>query len=851
MRIERDATIAFAALTVLAAAFGCTQGPNHPSSVGSIEEVLGNGPPPVQHAHVAAAPAVADPGDPVTISGTGFAVSSTVDITLGPAQVAASIPTTSKGSFSVRITVPGSIPAGSTTIVAIDAYGTDASTHFLITSDAPAIALSPTSGRPGSAFSVSGANFAASETVSIFWDGTLLATRTANSTGHFGATPTVPGQAAAGAHTVLAQGATGDGASATFTVVVPTIQVSPSSAPRYATVQVSGSSFTPAPGLFVNIFLCGQFVGTSGVASDGTFSTSVQIPGTAGPGDCTMQASDSAGDVVNISFTVLPSSITVSPAAAARYAMVTVSGSGFQYNGTAYIKLCDQFVGIGVVAGDGTFVSSVPIPGTVGPGDCTMLAYDTAGDSASTSFTVLPSSIAVSPAAAPHYATVTLRGAGFQYNSLANIFLCDQFNGVASVGSDGTFVASVLVTGNLTPGTCTLSVSDSANDSASTSFTVLPSSIAVSPAAAARYASVTVSGAGFQYNGTAYIKLCDQFVGIGVVGGDGTFVSSVPIPGNLAPGDCTLVAYDTVGDAASTRFTILPSSIAVSPAAAPHYATVTLRGAGFQYNSLANIFLCDQFNGVASVGSDGTFVASVLVTGNLTPGTCTLSVSDSVSDTASTSFTVLASSIAVSPAAAPRYTSVTVSGAGFQYNSIANIFLCGQFDGVAGVGSDGTFVTSVPIPGSIAPGDCPLSASDSVGDYATVSLTVLPPTIVLSSTSGPAGTTVTVTGTGFMPNAQVGINFDASSLAQLVADGTGGFSLSVTIPSTAGPGVHQLVATDTSSNTASATFTIPCPTGQTLCGSTCTTLTNRDNCGACGNVCPGGWMCNGAFCIPT
>jgi hypothetical protein len=840
-------TYRLVASAILAATFGCTQGP----SLGKTEAALGNGPPsPPQHAHVSASPAVGDPGDPVNINGSGFAANSTVDITLGPAQVAGNVPTTSKGAFSARVTVPGGIPVGSTTIVAIDAYGNDASTHFVVVSDTPAIALTPSSGQRSSSASVSGASFAANETVSLFWDGIQLATRTANSTGHFGATFAVPSQAAAGAHTVLAQGATGDHASATFTVVVPTIQVNPSSAPRYATVQVSGSSFTPSAS-FVNIFLCNQFVGTTGVASDGTFSTSVLIPGTAGPGACTVEASDSAGDVAISSFTVRSSSITVSPAAAARYATVTVSGSGFQYNGTAYITLCGQFVGIGAVAGDGTFSSSVVIPGTVGPGACTLLAYDTVGDSASIDFTVLPSSIAVTPAAATLYATVTVSGAGFQYNSTANVFLCGQFNGVATVGGDGTFVTSIPVPGNLTPGACTLSVSDSVGDAASTDFTILPSSITVSPAEAPTYARVTVSGAGFQYNGTAYIKLCDQFVGIGAVAGDGTFSSSVAIPGTIAPGDCTLLAYDTAGDSATTTFKVLPSSIAVSPGAAPHYASVTVSGAGFQYNSLANIFLCGQFDGVAAVGGDGTFVTSIPVPGNLTVGQCTLSVSDSVGDVASTPFTVLAPSIAVSPATAPRYATVTVSGAGFQYNALAFINLCGQFDGVATVGGDGTFVTSVPIPGTIAPGDCTLLAYDSVGDSATLSFTVLPPTLVLSSTTGPAGSTVTVTGSGFMPNAQVGINLDANSVAQLVADGSGGFTLSVTIPSTAAPGDHQLVATDTSFNTASATFTIPCPTGERLCGSTCTPPTDRNNCGACGNVCQGGWVCNGAFCVPT
>src|SRR5207245_5181066 len=78
-------------------------------------------------------------------------------------------------------------------------------------------------------------------------------------------------------------------------------------------------------------------------------------------------------------------------------------------------------------------------------------------------------------------------------------------------------------------------------------------------------------------------------------------------------------------------------------------------------------------------------------------------------------------------------------------------------------------------------------------------------------TSGPTGTSVTVTGSNFVANSAITISYDNTAIttnpATVTTTSTGSFSATITIPaSTAGP--HTISATDASSNSASVQFTV-------------------------------------------
>ena len=84
--------------------------------------------------------------------------------------------------------------------------------------------------------------------------------------------------------------------------------------------------------------------------------------------------------------------------------------------------------------------------------------------------------------------------------------------------------------------------------------------------------------------------------------------------------------------------------------------------------------------------------------------------------------------------------------------------------------------------------------------------------ISLNPSSGPTGTTVTVTGINFKGNTAITTTYDGAAIttnpATITSTSTGGFTESITIPSTSTAGPHTVSAKSSGSNLASAQFTV-------------------------------------------
>jgi hypothetical protein len=303
------------------------------------------------------------------------------------------------------------------------------------------------------------------------------------------------------------------------------------------------------------------------------------------------------------------------------------------------------------------------------------------------------------------------------------------------------------------------------------------------------------------------------------------------------------------------------NQISISPSSGKIGGTVSVIGENFiQYESTAdyeywgevyfakdsvlintNIEDADTYSFVAesndSIDQDGYFEASFTVPDRLTGGiddedvttgtyyvyVSILRIDNSTGNELSYSikaketFTVTASGTLnpISPTSGPAGTDVNLSGVNFPSGTVSI-----TMDGVplaiksgSTTTSGGSFISTVTIPStaSVAVHNITVTVG-SASATRQFTVTSSPTLNALSPSSGPAGTDVTVSGTGF-PNGTIAVAFDGTSLPIKSGNSQtsgGSFISIVTIPSTATFAVYTITVT-VGTATASQPFTVTTP----------------------------------------
>ena len=170
--------------------------------------------------------------------------------------------------------------------------------------------------------------------------------------------------------------------------------------------------------------------------------------------------------------------------------------------------------------------------------------------------------------------------------------------------------------------------------------------------------------------------------------------------------------------------------------------------------------------------------------------------------------------VSVSPNSGPIGQQVTVAGQGFAANSpLIAIFDGSQTSFSATTDSSGKIPPNaqftVPI-GSTA-GNKTVTIIDSNFNYANTTFLVTTSNISVSPTNGSIGTTVTVTGSNFVDNSNINMNFDGNptvtSPSSIVADASGSFSATFIFSFNDSAGTKQIAAND-GFNSAFANFAV-------------------------------------------
>jgi large repetitive protein len=665
-------------------------------------------------------------GDSVAIHGTGFTGTTTV-----------SFHGTNQPTFTVigDTEIDTTVPAGATTgpITVTNTAGSGASSSFTVYVTPSISSLSISSGSIGAAVTITGSGFTG--TTSVKFNGTS-AGFTVNSDTSI--STTVPVGATDGNVTVTNPAGTSGGAA--FTIAPSSIAFSPGSGLPGQVVVISGSHFTGATSV--------KFNGTS--ASSMHVDSDTQITAVVGSGSSTGPVSVTTPDGTGTSassFVVITTPVVSSftPGSGGAGASVTITGSHF--TGASSVKF-NTTAATFTLNSDTQITTHVPVGAT--SGHITVTTSVGSGVSSGT-FTVLalPTISSFLPTSGDVGASVTVNGSHFTGATAVT------FNGRPAI----TFsvVTDTKITATVPAGATTgkVGVTTAAGTALSAgSFTVFQGPVVSSftPTSSTDGGTVTVFGSGF--TGATAVKL-------GTTTATFTLVSdtqlTLKVPATLATGNYTIHVTNPQGTGDSgTQLSVgpivaptitQPLSPEQGPANALFQQSVVITGTGF--NSVTGVSFGTKAATSVTINSN----TQITVLAPVGAATGKVSVTNPKGTATSTdTFTVVAppTVISFSPSSGAVGSSVTITGAN----------LVGT--GALTVSFNGTPATSVPVhtatqiqavvPAGATSG--PITVTNGgigAGSSATSFIVVGTPTVTsLSPVSGKAGTTVTVTGSGFL-----------------------------------------------------------------------------------------------------
>jgi len=535
--------------------------------------------------------------------------------------------------------------------------------------------------------------------------------------------------------------------------------------------------------------------------------------------------------------------VTGIPMAVAAGDPITVVGGGF-LPGSSVALTGGASLGAGSVAADGTinimaFGAGLPLAIT---------ATDGSGrNAATTAVSVLPV-LSVSPASGNIGSAISITGKDFVGTPTSITVGGMTVSAVgltkSDVDNDGfvddfRFATNVPI--GLTDGDKVVQVIDNGaagSPSATATVSVASHAVTVDPASGAAGASIVLAGTGWPPSCTtagagvnapgmllfAYSSSLQATIGDGAVETDGTgaFTETATVPADATPGMtaiiCMFGAYPN-SSTALAYFTVTANVLNVSPASGPKGTKVTVGGGGLTASSTIAIGLM-RFGGVAW----NTAAIACDTQGNITPTTLTvantaaegvnnITATDAAGLTAANVFEVTKPTCELDVIQAYRGQLVTATGSGWMPGvlGLVTISLGGTIMNVVQPDGDGNIWKQFQVPSNLGVGTT--AAYTAVDNYTNASmagtLTIPNPKLTVDPESGPVGTTITISGEGFLPlTALAAVTMTGVALlpaGTVLTDSVGSFTATATVPglSAGGQGVSA-----TANETASTSFTI-------------------------------------------
>jgi hypothetical protein len=731
-------------------------------------------------------------GGTLSFLATGFAASSTINVTWSGGTLCHGA-TSVSGQFNCTVKAPAT-PSGGYVITGVDGSNDSSATTLTIL---PALTVTPNAGPVGTAVTFKGTGFSASASVTVSWSGGAVCTTTTSSLGNFSCNYTIP-SVIPGSKVFTAIDASSRSASTPFTVN-PALSASPASGPVNTAITFRGTGFSSNATVTVswsNGFACS---GTSDAT--GRFACSYTIiPAPAGSHKFT--ATDSAHSS-SANFTITPL-LVLSPASGRIGTSFTLTGSGFGASSPFAITWVRGAVCNGTTSVTGSFACSYKIPTGTSGGPATFTATDALRNSANAPFLVTPV-LAASPASGPVGTAVTFSGAGFAPTSPASVAYSGGYVCNTTTNATGGFRCPFIIP-PLTNGAHTFTATSGGANS-TTVFTVV-AALALTPSFGPPGTAIVFHGTGFAASSSTTVTSSPSLgaICVNTTLANGNFTCSYTIPLGTSGGNYTFTATDSAPHNASAPFTV--SFLHASPTTAIVGTIVTFTGAGFNPGVTYTV----TWRGGSAVCSGVTTVNGTIAncTFRLTAtaaGPYTFKAQDRTGLAASTVVTVIPA-VSATPTSGPVGTVIALQGTGFAANSTITVTGIGSAMCSTGTNTVGSFSScNITIPSGTAAGTYTLTAKDGSGNTATVSVDVTP-TLTDSPSGGPAGTTVTFTGSGYAPGSPITVVWTAGTICSATTNASGGFTCSPKIPLGTAGGAYLFTATDSAPHSASTMFTV-------------------------------------------
>jgi len=385
-------------------------------------------------------------GTTVGLSGVNFGPNERVDVLLDGVDLTAAYLTTdgtgtivsSFGSRSITIP-PGTAPGGHT----LTFFGQTSGRRVTVGFRVYALGVAPSEGTPGATVAITGAGFAPAQVVTLTLGlnsgaPELLGLGGTDNNGAL--TPlsvTVPATAVDGLRGVTAQDGAGESVTAPFAVVAPSLSLSPSAGQIGDSVAVRADGFIPLVGFFstdeIYVYIDqGQTNQILNADSSGNVNGSLTIPATVVSNNTSYPLSTGLHTVTLVgllsshvvSGTLRIFGITATPGSGPTGAPVRVAGGGFTPN-EAVTATLGAATAMGTVDSNGNVPSlSLAVPAGTPLGATPITLTGSAGEQATTTFTLVSAGLTLSPTVAAPGTRVSVTGDG--YNPREDVYLYDD-----------------------------------------------------------------------------------------------------------------------------------------------------------------------------------------------------------------------------------------------------------------------------------------------------------------------------------------------------------------------------------------------------------------------------------------